>query len=224
MPLIADLRGIHKQYRQGGVAVPVLRGLDLQIQAGETLAILGQSGSGKSTLLSLLAGLDRPDAGSIHVNGVALNEADERALAAFRANQLGIVFQQFHLLEHFTALENVAAPLDILHQPDSTERALKAVESVGLSERAHHFPSELSGGERQRIAIARAFVHEPALLLADEPSGNLDTRTGEAVMTLLFGLVRDKNKTLILVTHDERLAQRCSRRLWLEDGRLHTAR
>lgn len=219
---IIDVQGLTRTYRQGASEIRVLDGLSMAMEEGETLAILGQSGSGKSTLLSLLAGLDRPDAGSVRIAGEDLVTMNEARLAAFRGVTLGIVFQQFHLMSHLTALENVSLPLEILGRPEASARSREVLEQVGLAGRSNHFPHQLSGGERQRIAIARAIASRPRLLLADEPSGNLDARTAEPVMHLFFDLVSRLRMTMILVTHNTELAARCHRRLVLENGQLHT--
>jgi putative ABC transport system ATP-binding protein len=218
--VILRLRDVHKEFPQPGGALHVLRGVDLAVDEAETVAILGASGSGKSTLLSLLAGLDGPTRGSVEVAGCDLAGLDEAQLAAFRGQQLGIVFQQYHLLGGLTALENVSLPLELLDQPRAEARARVALDAVGLGERLTHFPHELSGGECQRVAIARALVVQPALILADEPSGSLDDRTGDVVMKLLFDLVAEQGTTLVLVTHNEALADRCDRRLELREGLL----
>ena len=212
---------LHKDFETPSGPIEVLAGLDLEVAAGETLAVLGESGSGKSTLLSLLAGLDAPTRGDVQIDGRSLVAMSEGELAAFRGRELGIVFQQFHLMAGLSALENVALPLELQGRKDALERARDALEQVGLASRADHLPARLSGGECQRVAIARATVVEPALLLADEPSGSLDRRTGEAVNALLFDLVARRGTTLVLVTHSETLAAACDRRLQLEDGRLH---
>lgn len=209
-----------KGYLQGDSKIRVIEGLNLDIESGESVAILGQSGSGKSTLLSLLAGLDQPDSGFVELVGKNLNELDEKELSLFRAKNLAIVFQQFHLFPHLNALENVEVPLELLKVENSRKRALDALEAVGLSHRLSHFPSLLSGGERQRVAIARAFAVSPKILLADEPSGNLDQETGDSVMNLLFAESKNRGMTLVLVTHNDELAKRCTRRLRLSNGRL----
>ena len=218
--MILRAEGVRKQFDTPAGPIEVLRDLDLAVAHGETVAVLGESGSGKSTLLSLLAGLDAPTQGRIEVGGRNFGEMKERELAAFRARELGIVFQQFHLMGGLTAVENVALPLELQGVPDATTRAHRALEQVGLAARAAHLPSRLSGGECQRVAIARAIVVEPALLLADEPSGSLDARTGAAVDQLLFDLVAHHGATLVLVTHSERLAAACDRRVSLSGGRL----
>lgn len=215
------LTDIKKHFGQSSKAVEVLRGLNLQVAEGERVAILGESGSGKSTLLSLLAGLDRPDAGAVVVDGEPLHQYDETSLAHFRARKLGIVFQQFHLMTDLTAIENVALPLELSGQETARgarERASALLHQVGLGERRHHFPRELSGGECQRVAIARALVSRPKLLLADEPTGNLDATTASRVADLLFELVESTKGTMILVTHSEALAKRCHRTLRLAGG------
>lgn len=214
------LTQVEKSYPHPTGPVAVLKGVDASFGAAETTAILGPSGSGKSTLLALLAGLDRPTAGRIQMMGQEITGLTERALTALRSRHLGIVFQQFHLMAHLTAAENVTLPLDLRGVDTARSDAREALAAVGLHHREDHYPSQMSGGECQRVAIARALVVRPQLLLADEPSGNLDTRTGEQVMDLLFGLVQDRGTTLILVTHNELLAQRCQRRLQLRDGRL----
>ncbi len=214
----AELRNVFKSYPQASTQIEVLNGLNLKVNPGETLAIMGQSGSGKSTLLSLLAGLDQPNRGSVWLNGQEISSLSEKELAVFRAKNLGIIFQQFHLMSNLTALENVGLPLELRRDPEHAAKAKSALAQVGLSHRESHLPSELSGGERQRVAIARAFVGKPALLLADEPSGSLDTKTGRAVMDLLFELTESEKMTLILVTHSESLAKRCKRSLSLNQG------
>lgn len=221
--LVAKLSGVVKNYRQGDTPIEVLKGLDLEVRPAERLAIVGQSGSGKSTLLSILAGLDRPDSGTVFLSGTDITQMPEHALTVFRAQHLGIVFQQFHLMSHLTALENVSLPLDIARVRDAREKALAALEAVGLAHRLKHLPSQLSGGEKQRVAIARAVVTRPKLLLADEPSGNLDAATGDEVMRQLFEQARAHHTALVLVTHNEALALKCNRRLLLMNGVLSGA-
>lgn len=211
--MILEINKLSKNFTQGDNSIHVLKDLDLTLEVGETLAILGPSGSGKSTLLSLIAGLDNPSSGQIKIAGSDLSIMNERELTRFRGENLGIIFQQFYLFSHLTALENIALPLELTGDPMAEEKAKAALHSVGLSHRATHYPSQLSGGENQRVAFARAFVVEPKLLLADEPSGSLDTKTGDQVMNLLFALVKDKKTTLILVTHNEELALRCQKQL-----------
>ncbi len=203
----------------GKSRIEVLSELELQVEQGETVAVVGHSGSGKSTLLSLLAGLDMPTSGMLKLNSRDLTGMDEAELTRFRAENIGIIFQQFHLMPHLNALENVQLPLEIFGE-DCTDRACRALEQVELQDRANHFPHQLSGGECQRVAIGRSIVTKPAILLADEPTGNLDSRTGEHVADVLFDLVRTTGMTMVLVTHNEKMAARCSRRLTLADGKL----
>ncbi len=219
---LVEVRQVSKEFQQGETVIPVLRDLTFGVDAGETVAIVGQSGSGKSTLLSMLAGLDQPTKGSIHVDGQDLSRLTQNELTRFRGRSIGIIFHQFHLMRSLTALENVLLPLDILGLPNAEARAMDALQLMGLGARAKHLPQQLSGGECQRVAIARAFVVEPRILLADEPSGNLDTATGEKVMNLLFDAVAQRGMTLILVTHDMQLASRCKKRLPLVQGQLQT--
>ena len=220
MSYIASIQKISKTYNQGGKKVEVLYQLSLQVKKGETVAILGQSGSGKSTFLSLIAGLDQPDFGQISIDDTDLTKMDQEELARFRSKNLGIVFQQYHLMSNLTALENVSLPLELQRQEEAETQARKALEQVGLSHRLSHLPSELSGGECQRVAIARAIVTKPSLILADEPSGNLDGKTGKEVMDLLFTLCKEQEQTLILVTHNQELSKLCDRCLHLREGRL----
>jgi len=198
----------------------ILSGVDLRVMAGESFAIVGASGSGKTTLLGLLAGLDTPDAGRIALDGHALQQLDEEARADLRRRLVGFVFQSFHLLPALTAEENVMLPLELEGSSAARSRARDTLEAVGLGARRRHYPAQLSGGEQQRVAIARAFVHGPRVLFADEPTGNLDQRTGHHICDLLFALNRDHRTTLVLVTHDATLAARCERRIELEEGRV----
>jgi len=198
--------------------VNILRGIDLDIARGEALGLLGPSGSGKTSLLMLLAGLERATAGLIELDGLTITAMSEDALARMRRSRVGIVFQAFHLIPTMTALENVAVPLELAGQRDARARAAAALDAVGLGHRLTHLPSRLSGGEQQRVAIARAFAPEPSLLLADEPTGNLDHATGETVMDLLFALRARHGSTLLLITHDAALATRCDRQIRLVDG------
>lgn len=214
--VIEDLR---KVYQQGDEKIEVLKGLSAQIQPGEIVAVVGRSGSGKSTLLSLLAGLEYADAGRILVDGTDLCRLGEKELTDFRAKHISIVFQQYHLISHLTALENVMLPLEILHRPDADKKARALLEELGLGHRLDHQPSKLSGGECQRVAIARALIVEPQILLADEPSGNLDVETGDKVMDLFFDVIRRHKTTTLLVTHSDTLAARCQRELRLDHGR-----
>ena len=200
--------------------VNILRGLDLQIDDGETTAVVGPSGSGKSTMMMIIAGLERPTSGGVTVAGTDLSRFDEDGLALFRRDNIGIVFQNFHLVSTMTALENVAMPLEFARREQPFEAAREALESVGLGHRLTHYPAQLSGGEQQRVALARACVTQPKLLLADEPTGNLDGDTGTAVMDLLFELHDRMDATLMLITHDRSLAKRCGRLISLADGRV----
>lgn len=211
---------VRKSYGHGPSKVEVLKGINLKIETGETLALVGKSGSGKSTLLSLMSGLDQLDSGEIWILGKCVNQLSEKELTSFRAQNMGIVFQQFHLVSTLTALENVLLPLNVLKYPNAQEVAVKLIDQVGLAHRSHHLPSELSGGESQRVAIARALSTRPAILFADEPSGNLDEETGDKVMDLLFKMVKETGTTLVLVTHDPDLASKCSRVIHLEHGSL----
>ncbi len=205
---------------RGAARVHILKGISLSIGRGEAVGLVGPSGSGKSTLLMTMAGLERPDSGRIVVDGRDLSGLDEDALARFRGRRIGIVFQSFHLVPTMTALENVALPLELAGDPDAFERAEAELQAVGLGHRLHHYPAQLSGGEQQRVAIARAMAPNPAILVADEPTGNLDERTGDAIIELLFGLKRDRGGTLVLVTHDLHLVQRCDRIVRLRSGRI----
>ena len=220
MNTIISLNKISKTYFQGTQRIEVLCGLNLDVKSSEAVAILGQSGTGKSTLLSLLAGLDVPDFGTVEVNKQDLSKLSQNKLSQFRAKNLGVIFQQYHLMSNLTALENVGIPLELQKVDDFQSAALEALKMVGLSHRIAHFPSQLSGGECQRVAIARAIVGKPKLILADEPSGNLDDKTGKEVMNLLFELCKEREQTLILVTHNHDLAQNCDRTLVLKDGKL----
>jgi putative ABC transport system ATP-binding protein len=201
-------------------SLTIVDAISLDVHAGETLAIVGASGSGKTTLLGLLAGLDRPSAGEIYWGETPLSSLDEDALAAKRAQRIGFIFQSFQLLPALSALENVALPLELAGAADAEARASTWLDKVGLKGRLHHTPRQLSGGEQQRVAIARAFVTEPELVFADEPTGNLDTKTGTDVVNLMFDLNAQAGTTLVLVTHDLTLASRCARRITLAEGRL----
>jgi putative ABC transport system ATP-binding protein len=203
-----------------GGELEILKGIDLEIKSGETVAIVGASGSGKSTLLGLLAGLDEATGGRVLIGGTDLGKLDEDGRAIFRGREIGFVFQSFQLLPALTALENVMLPLELKGRQDARQRADYFLQRVGLAERVDHYPRQLSCGEQQRVAIARAFAAEPAILFADEPTGNLDTRTGSHIIDLLFELNREQGTTLVLVTHDNGLAARCQRRLCLEAGAL----
>ena len=201
-----------------GRTLDIVRGVQLDLEAGASLGIVGPSGSGKTSLLMLLAGLERPSRGTVSIDGTDFARLSEDERARFRGRHIGIVFQSFHLIPTMTALENVAIPLELAGRRDAGARAAEALEQVGLSHRMTHRPGQLSGGEQQRVALARAFAPGPRLLLADEPTGNLDLRTGEKVADLMFGLQRDHGTTLLLITHDATLAGRCDRRLAVSDG------
>ena len=221
---VLDVRNVSHGFNdQSGHRLSVLESLDLRINPGDSVAIIGPSGAGKSTLLSLLAGLDIPESGEILFQGEAFSGLSEDQRAAVRRGRIGFVFQSFQLLQGLTAVENVMLPLELtgMSVAQAKQRAMKWLERVGLGARTHHRPRMLSGGEQQRVALARAFVNEPALLFADEPTGNLDRRTGESVSELVFEWNQETGTTLILVTHDERLASRCQRILSLEDGTLN---
>ena len=209
-----------KSVGEGVNTIEILRDLNLEVAQGESVAIVGSSGSGKSTLLALLAGLDNPSSGNVAVEGLDFSSLDEDARAAVRGKRMGFVFQSFQLLSTMTALENVMLPLQLANRADAKVMAIATLEKVGLGERLTHYPKQLSGGEQQRVAIARAFAPQPAILFADEPTGNLDINTGERIIDLLFSLNKASNSTLILVTHDEKLAQRCRRVLVLNNGQL----
>jgi putative ABC transport system ATP-binding protein len=200
--------------------VHVLKGIDLQIQSGEAVGIIGPSGSGKSTLLMVLAGLERLDSGEIVINGAPLHSLSEDALADFRGRNIGIVFQSFHLIANMTALENVAVPLELANVRNAFEIAKAELTAVGLGERLNHYPGQLSGGEQQRVAIARALAPSPSVLIADEPTGNLDTETGRQIADLLFAKQAERGMTMLLVTHDNALANRCSRQISVRSGEI----
>jgi putative ABC transport system ATP-binding protein len=202
--------------------VEILRGISLEIDAGKSIGLIGPSGSGKSSLLMLLGGLERATGGKVEVLGRDLTDMDEDALARFRRDNMGIVFQSFHLIPTMTALENVATPLELAGRKDAFERAAEELAAVGLADRAGHYPSQMSGGEQQRVALARAAAPRPAILLADEPTGNLDGTTGDQIMDVLFGLQERHGSTLILVTHAPALAERCDQVIRLRDGRIDT--
>jgi len=215
-----ELRGVSKTVPSGAGSLTILHPIDLAIEAGRVVAITGPSGSGKSTLLGLLAGLDAPSAGQVVLDGVDITTLGEDALARLRGARIGFVFQFFHLLPSLTAFENVLVPMEIAGAPKARARATELLAEVGLTERAHHYPSQLSGGEQQRVAIARALANNPPILLADEPTGNLDTGTGHAIIELLLGVNRTRRTTLVLVTHDQELAAVADVVVALRDGRI----
>jgi len=216
-----ELKNLIKSFHNGSHSIEVLKGAQLKLTKGDRVAILGPSGCGKSTLLSLIAGLDQPNQGEVWLEGECLTTLSEKALSQYRARHLGIVFQQFHLMPHLTALENVSLPLELARDKEALSKAKKLLEEVGLKEREQHFPSQLSGGESQRVAIARALATEPGLILADEPTGNLDEETGIQIADVLFKLAQTKGTTLVVVTHNQELAMRCNRRFHLNQGLLH---
>ncbi len=217
-PVVA-LDGVGKRYRTGGATVTALEGVTLRLAAGEMVALVGPSGCGKSTTLNLISGVDTPDEGEVRVCGVDLRRADERALTLLRRRQVGIVFQAFHLVPHLTVEENVALPLALDGRRDGA-RVAELISRVGLAHRRRHFPGELSGGEQQRVAVARALVHRPRVVVADEPTGNLDSASGAAVLELLDELRRAEGAALVLATHDRHLAAAAERVLAMRDGRL----
>jgi putative ABC transport system ATP-binding protein len=216
------LGGVNLSLGRGAARVHILRDVSLNIGRGEAVGLLGPSGSGKSTLLMVMTGLERPDSGSVTVAGEDLGRLDEDGLARFRCRAIGIVFQSFHLIPTMTALENVAIPLELAGAPTAQSRAERELAALGLSGRLHHYPAELSGGEQQRVALARALAPNPAILVADEPTGNLDETTGRDIMELLFRGHRERGTTLVLVTHDNELAARCDRVLQMHSGRIAT--
>jgi putative ABC transport system ATP-binding protein len=218
-PAVA-MHGVDLSLGRGAARVHILRDVDLTIGKGEAVGIIGASGSGKSTLLMIMAGLERPDKGEVEIDGVKLGVLNEDALARFRGARIGIVFQSFHLIPTMTALENVAAPLELAGVNDAAERASAELEQVGLAGRRTHYPAQLSGGEQQRVALARALAPRPSLLIADEPTGNLDETTGRAIIDMMFDLPARRGATLALVTHDATLASRCDRVIRMRSGRI----
>ncbi|MBL4758029.1 MAG: ABC transporter ATP-binding protein [Rhizobiales bacterium] len=214
-----DLKNVSLTLGSGARQVEILRGLDLQVKSGEAVALIGPSGSGKSTLLSVTGGLERPDQGQVMIAGHDITSLSEDELALFRRDNIGIVFQSFHLIPNMTALENVAVPLEFAGRADAFARAADMLARVGLGDRTGHYPTELSGGEQQRVALSRALAIEPHLLLADEPTGNLDAVTGADIVELIFELREEHDTSLVLVTHDPTLAARCDRVFALQEGR-----
>ncbi len=215
-----ETRNLSKTFPSGGRELTVLDGVSVELEHGASLAVLGPSGSGKSTLLALIAGLDRPSSGGVWINDCPIHEQNEDRLALLRRHEIGFVFQSFQLLPNRTARENVMLPLELLGRTDVRERAEALLARVGLAERSHHYPAQLSGGEQQRVALARAFAHEPKLLLADEPTGNLDQRNGRRVLEIIDELRRQAGTTLVVVTHDPAAAQLADRRAQLDDGHI----
>ena len=218
--MVIEVSDLVMRLPSGSATITILDGITLAVPARQFVAVTGPSGSGKSTLLGLIAGLDQPTAGSIRVDGIDLGGLGEDALARLRRERIGYVFQAFHLIPTLTALENVAIPLELAGAPDALARAAALLAEMGLGPRAHHYPAQLSGGEQQRVALARAFANRPALLLADEPTGNLDSATGAQIIDLLVGRHRDHGATLVLVTHDPALARHADRVIELRDGRI----
>jgi putative ABC transport system ATP-binding protein len=220
---IIKLSDIHLTLKSDAGPVNILRGIDLTVQQGDTVGIVGPSGSGKSTLMSIMAGLELPTSGSVEIAGQKLENLNEDALARFRRANIGIVFQSFHLIPTMTAHENVAIPLELAGERDAFSIAETRLEAVGLADRATHYPAQLSGGEQQRVALARALSTNPKILLADEPTGNLDGKTGELIVDLMFRLHEEEGTTMVLITHDDALARKCTHQVRLEDGRVVSA-
>jgi len=218
-----SLNNVYLAYQAADRSVPVLADASLSVSSGESVAIIGPSGSGKTSLLLVMTGLETPDSGSVMFDGIELHAQSNDARADLRRDRIGIVFQNFHLIPSLTAKENVALPLDIAGVANARARAAALLERVGLNHRIDHYPNAMSGGERQRVAIARALIHQPNLIVADEPTGNLDNQTGDEVANLLFELNRENNASLVLVTHDVTLAARCQRQVRLHEGQLHPA-
>lgn len=213
-----EVRGLKKSIRNGARTVEILRGIDLRIPKGQFAAVMGASGSGKSTLLGLLAGLDSPTEGEVILDGMSIGSLEEDKLAEVRGRRIGFVFQSYQLIPTLTALENVMLPYELNAPGDARRRAETLLEAVGLRDRLHHYPVQLSGGEQQRVALARAFVLDPPIVLADEPTGNLDSQNGQHVLELLMERQRESGTTLVLVTHDAQIAERADRRIHLRDG------
>ena len=219
-PDTISISGVNLSLGQGAARVHILKDVSLRIASGEAVGLIGPSGSGKSTLLMIMAGLERPDSGEVVINSTSFNALNEDSLARFRGRHIGIVFQSFHLIPTMTALENVAVPLELAGDANANVRAARELTEVGLGERLHHYPSQLSGGEQQRVALARALAPDPAILVADEPTGNLDETTGKQIIDMLFAKHLERGMTLVLVTHDLALAQRCDRVVRLRSGHI----
>jgi putative ABC transport system ATP-binding protein len=220
-PAMIQLRDVHVTLSSAAGPVKILRGVSLDVDEGSSVSVVGPSGSGKSTLLAVIGGIERPTAGRVRIDGRDLGDLDEDELASFRGRQIGILFQQFHLIPTMTALENVAVPLELAGARGAFDQAEARLAEVGLAQRAEHYPGQLSGGEQQRVALARALSNQPKLLLADEPTGNLDQETGREIIELLFRVQRQRGMTLLLITHEPPLAARCTHQLRMADGRLH---
>ncbi|KZM51316.1 ABC transporter ATP-binding protein [Labrenzia sp. OB1] len=221
-PAIA-LKNVHLTLGDGAGRVHILKGIDLRIEKGSSVGLVGPSGSGKSTLLMVMAGLERADEGTVQVAGSELGPLSEDRLAQFRGRNVGIIFQSFHLVPNMTALENVAVPLELAGDPQAFDKAKSELDAVGLGHRMHHYPAQMSGGEQQRVAVARALVVEPEILIADEPTGNLDDSTGSQIVDLMFTAQRERKTTLVLVTHDPALATRCDRVIRVRSGEIDEA-
>lgn len=217
------LDAIHLTLTSAAGPVKILRGVDLSVQPGRSVSVIGPSGTGKSTLLSVIGGIERPTSGDVHVDSQDLNALSEDDLASFRGREMGILFQSFHLIPTMTALENVAVPLELAGVDDAFDRAAEGLAAVQLAARSDHYPGQLSGGEQQRVALARALANRPKLLLADEPTGNLDQATGSDIIELIFGVQRERDMTLLLITHESALAARCDHQYRMADGRLQPA-
>ncbi len=215
---VIRLKDLHLSLGAGAARVHILKGINLEIERGETVGVVGPSGSGKSTLLMVMGGLERADQGSVEVAGQKLNDLNEDQLAKFRGRNIGIVFQSFHLIPNMTALENVAVPLELAGESAAFDKARAELQAVGLGERLQHYPAAMSGGEQQRVAIARSLVSQPSIIIADEPTGNLDDATGKQIVDLMFSASRERGTTLVLVTHDTNLARQCDRMVRVRSG------